>query len=544
MRRLDPDTVDSIAAGEVITRPARVVAELVENALDAGAERIEVDVDGGGDRIRVADDGCGMDAEAARLAVERHTTTKLPNGDPTSVDTLGFRGEALASVAETATLELTTNDGGPRGTRVTVADGERTVEAVGRARGTTVEARDLFADRPARRESLADPSTEFARISDLVADYALVRAGVAFVLDHDGRRTFATPGSGAIRDAALAVYDREVAGESTTLDAEATAGDDAVGVDGLLAYPSVTRATPDHVHLAVDGRPVSMPPLRRAVERGYGSLLPGDRHPVAVLRLSLPAGSVDPNVHPTKARVALRDADAVADAVERAVADALSTADARRVAETGTDLADALDPVDGEVDGTLGDVDVIGQFADLYVLCAAGDDLLVVDQHAAHERVNYERLREAVAEAGVPSVPVDPPATLSLSPGEAAAVDAHADALADLGFDCDTFGGGTVRVRAVPAPLGRAATPDSLREVLAALRDGETPDARDDLLADLACHPSLKAGDDLSRDEATALVERLAACDRPFACPHGRPTVLVVDETHLARGFDRHPRRG
>ena len=547
MRRLDRETVDRIAAGEVVTRPARVVVELVENALDAGAERIEVEVDGDGtERIRVADDGDGMSARAAELAVERHTTSKLPDCDLSAVETLGFRGEALASVADVARLTLTTNDGGPRGTRVTVDGDEVTVESAGRGRGTTVEVRDLFHNRPARRESLAAPATEFERISDRVADYALLRPAVAFSLDHDGRRTVATPGTGDAADAALSVYGRAVARESTTLDAAATveiAGRETdVTVRGLLAYPSTTRASAGHVRLAVNGRPVSVPALRRSVERGYGSLLPGDRHPVAALAVSLPPWAVDPNVHPTKETVALRAADAVAGVVEDAVGDALSTADLRRSADVAMDLDAALDPVDAD-ESALADATFVGRFRDLYLLCAADGDLLVIDQHAAHERINYERLREAVDSAAVPSATLDPPATLSLSPAEVAAVEAHTDELARLGFDPEPFGGGTVRLRAVPAPLGRVADPEALESTLAALRDGSAADERDALLADLACHPSLKAGDELTDDEAAALVERLGACDQPFACPHGRPTVLAIDEGHLARGFDRHPNR-
>jgi DNA mismatch repair protein MutL len=547
MRRLDRETVDRIAAGEVVTRPARVVVELVENALDAGADRVDVSVAGDGtERIRVADDGQGMSAAAAELAVERHTTSKLPDGDLDAVDTLGFRGEALASVADVAALSLTTNDGGPRGTRVRVGpDDDATVETAGRGRGTTVEVRDLFRNRPARKESLAAPATEFERISRRLASYALHRPSVAFALDHDGTRVFATPGSGDVTDAALAVYDRDVASQSTSVDAERVPvgdGEATVRVRGLLAYPSITRASTDHVRVAVNGRPVSFPALRRAIERGYGRLLPGERHPVAALAVSLPPHAVDQNVHPTKETVALRAADAVADAVEAAVSDALATVDLRRSADVAMDLDAALDPPDAD-ESILGDAAYLGQFRDLYLLCAADERLVVIDQHAAHERVNYERLREAVAESGVPSASLDPPATLSRSPAAVAAVEAHADELDALGFDCAPFGGGTVRVRAVPAPLGRVAAPESLDDALAALRDGRTADRRESLLADLACHPSLKAGDDLSTAEASALIDRLGACDQPFACPHGRPTVLAIDEAHLARGFERHARR-
>jgi DNA mismatch repair protein MutL len=312
----------------------------------------------------------------------------------------------------------------------------------------------------------------------------------------------------------------------------------------LLAYHSVTRATGEHVRVAVNGRPVSLPKLSRAIEGGYGSLLSGDRHPIAAVSVSLPSRAVDGNVHPTKETVALRAADAVTDAVETAVRDALSTADRRRSADVAMDLDAALDPVDAEP-STLGDATFLGRFRDLYLLCEADDGLLVIDGHAAHERINYERLRTAVGAEDVPTVPLDPPATLSCSPGEVAAVETHADRLDALGFDCGPFGGGTVRVRAVPAPLGRVAAPETLRDVIGTLRAGESGDARRDaLLADLACHPSLRAGDDLSDADAAALVERLGACDRPFVCPHGRPTVLAVDERHLARGFERHPRRG
>jgi len=253
VRRLDPVTVDRIAAGEVVTRPARVVAELVDNALDAGASRVDVAVAGDGtDRIRVADDGRGMTRANAERAVERHATSKLaPGGDPVGVASLGFRGEALAAIADAARLELVTSVDGDVGTRV-VADGTASdagptvaVEPAGHARGTTVVVEDLFATRPARRESLAGPTAEFARISALVADYALANPGVAFALDHDGTMTLSTPGTDRT-DALLGVYDRETASRSTPVSASVEtdpteAASVPVAVEGVLAYPSVTR---------------------------------------------------------------------------------------------------------------------------------------------------------------------------------------------------------------------------------------------------------------------------------------------------------------
>jgi DNA mismatch repair protein MutL len=547
VHELDPETVDRIAAGEVVTRPAAVVKELVENSLDAEAESITVAVERGGlDRIRVADDGHGMREADALLAVERHTTSKVGGIDEVArVRTLGFRGEALPSIAEVARLELTTKAAadGARGTRIVVEDGEKRSEPAGRDVGTTVEVTDLFARTPARRKSLAGPKTEFSRISSLVTRYALLRPGVRVRLRHDDRETFTTPGTGDPTDALLGVYDRQVAGASTTVEWVGSGGtdgtDDAgdIAVSGVVCYPSVTRARPTHVHTAVNGRAVENTDLRQAVVAGYDELLSTGRYPVAALDVSVPPERVDANVHPAKERVAFVDGEAVETAVEAAVRDALAGEDLARTADLAFDVDSSLTPVAG--DSTLADVSVIGTFRDLYLLCEHDDDLLVVDQHAAHERVNFERLREAVGDE-VESATIDPPATLRLSADEAAILEANRDLLASLGYRVADFGGDTYRVEAVPAPLGRVEPTAALRDALDALAVGETPeDAREDLLRDLACHPSLKAGDSLSVEDASRLVERLGACEQPYACPHGRPTVLSLDEATLASAFER-----
>ena len=545
IHRLDEATVAQIAAGEVITRPARVVAELIDNALDAGASRIEITVDGDGtDRIRVSDDGCGLSRTDAERAVERHATSKLSaesdgDGELTRVSTLGFRGEALAAIADCARLELVTNDGTALGTKLVVAGDDLRLSNAGRPQGTTVTVTDLFANRPARRESLAGSAAEFGRISELVARYALARPETRFRLIHNGNETLSTSGGG-FQDALLGVYDAETASRATTIFHQTTLNgpDGESSVRGICCYPSVTRSTREHVRIAVSGRPVTDTGLRRAVIAGYGSLIAGNRYPIAAIDVDPPAGTVDPNVHPAKQEVGLTAREAIESAVETAVSEALTTADIRRAEDAATDLGTPLETVDRS--DPFSEVRVIGPFRDLYLLCEDGNELLVVDQHAAHERVNYERLQSTLHEEGVPTAVLDPPETVSVSPAAASAAETHADLLADLGFDVAPFGGGTLRVFGLPAPLGRVATVDLLIETLDQLVADEQPASqRNGLLADLACHPSLKAGDRLTHSEAETLLDRLGECEQPFACPHGRPTVCSLDESTLAAGFER-----
>jgi DNA mismatch repair protein MutL len=540
---LDPETVERIAAGEVVTRPASVVTELVENALDAGANSVEIAVENAGlDPIQVADDGRGMTEADARLAVERHATSKIHDvEDVKRVATLGFRGEALPSIAQVARLELTTKaeESGAAGTRVVVDGGEKTTEPAGRAIGTTVSVTDLFANTPVRRKSLATPKREFARISETVSDYALTHPDVRFSLTHDDRTVLSTPGSASYTDAVLGVYDREAAGQSTEFGPEGGSGDDrssdGVSVSGLVVYPSITRATPAHVTTAINGRALDDTTVRNAVTRGYGSLLPGDRYPIAVVDVALPPERVDVNVHPSKEEVAFADPDAVAEGVGRAVSAALATQDLAHTGEIAFDFDSSLGEPAGE--SAFDAISVIGQFRDLYLLCEADDDLLVVDQHAAHERINFERLREAL-DGGIDAVPIEP-TQLSLTAAEAALVEANADTLDALGFRIESAGG-TYRATGLPAPLGRVAEPSAVHDVLDAFLAGDEPaNPREELLKDVACHPSLKAGGSLTGEDAARLVERLGACEQPFACPHGRPTVLTIDEETFARGFER-----
>jgi len=535
VRPLDDETRERIAAGEVITRPESVVKELVENALDAGATRVTVAVESGGiERIRVADDGHGMRKDDAVRAFERHTTSKLRDvSGVRGVDTLGFRGEALPAIASVADVTLTTKSEDGDAVELRVRGDDVETRPAGHRVGTTVAVTDLFERVPARRETLSDPNVEFRHISELLTHYALVRPDVSFRLEHGDRTVLSTPGSGAFTDALLGAYDRRVARQSVAVECDRAD----ITVRGRVTRPGVTRAKPSHVHVAVNGRALADSDLSDAVVAGFDSLLPDGRYPIAALDISVPPERVDANVHPRKQSVAFRG-DGVRDAVTTAVSDALETADLARAAEVAFDVEDSLTPVSGDA---FADVTYVGQFRDAYLLCADGEELLVVDQHAAHERVNYERLREQVGD--VPSERLDPPATLSLSPSSAATLDELREEVAALGYEVSSFGGDAYRVSAVPAPLGRTASADSLRDVLDRLRAGENPDMREEMLAELACHPSLKAGDTVDDDTARALLDELGACEQPYACPHGRPTVLSIPEKTLAAGFERSNRR-
>jgi DNA mismatch repair protein MutL len=537
IHKLDEETVELIAAGEVVQNPASIVKELVENSLDADASSVEIEVENGGiDRVRVSDDGHGMDAENAELAFERHATSKISDADDVSaVDTLGFRGEALPSIARVARVEMVTKaEDGVGATRVVTGAGVEGIETdeTGRARGTTVDVTRLFEKTPARRASLSTPKREFRRVSRLVTRYALARPEVAFRLEHDGRETLSTSGSGDPVDALYAVYGREVASRATRFSYE----DGRVAVEGALVRPSVTRSETRHVYTAVNGRALDDETVRKATVDGYGNLLPKNRYPVAVVSVDVPPERVNVNVHPAKKEVRFADEDAVRRVVSKAVRDALTNEDLTR--RDALDLDAPVEELESSGDSAFSDAEVIGQFRDLYLLCESGDDLLVVDQHAAHERVNYEELR-AEFNGSVPSVELDEAVTVDLSPEEAAVIEDRGDSLRANGFRVEEFGGGLYRVRGVPAPMGRVGDTEVVHDVLDRFVAGEEVDLRDEIMKDVACHPSLKAGDELTNEEATSLVRALGDCKQPFACPHGRPTVLSVNERRIAEGFER-----
>ena len=609
IQELDDETVRQIAAGEVIERPASVVKELLENSLDAGADRIDVSVDRGGkDGIRVSDNGEGMRPEAVRLAIQKHTTSKITSlDDLTELSSLGFRGEALHAIGAVSTMTITTRAmDHERGTALEVSEGEmESVQPAGRAPGTTVEVEDLFASMPAREKFLKADATEFDHVNRIVTRYALANPDVAVSLTHNGREVFATGGQGDLQAALMDVYGREVASSMIAVDRD--------GVTGYVSHPETTRSTRDYVSTYVNGRYVKSSLLRGAVVDAYRRQLAADRYPFAVVFLDLPGDDVDVNVHPRKLEVRFDDEGAVRERVYRAVEEALldhglirtgaprgrsapaeidlpdeaaaparaddliedaesdqlatsggtdQTVDAavdtwewaeRRFRDPGTQTTLEAEPVEEATPfQQLPAIRVLGQLRDTYVIGAADDGLVLIDQHAADERVNYERLRADLD--GSDSQALAEPVVLELTAREAALFPSFKAALERVGFRAAEIGDRVVEVSAVPAVLDEALDPALLRDVLSEFvadrPDSSVDDHADALLADLACYPSITGHTSLTQGSIQRLLEALDGCDNPYACPHGRPTIIEIDADEIDDRFERdypghaHRRRG
>jgi DNA mismatch repair protein MutL len=563
VRRLPPEVVGRIAAGEVVERPANAVKELVENSLDAGARRVQVLLEPDGRSFTVVDDGVGMDEADLLLALERHATSKLASvEDLYRVATLGFRGEALPSIAAVSRMEIVSaSAGAPAGTRVVVEGGEkRLVAKAAHAPGTTVAVRDLFFNLPARLAFLRQPQTEVARAVEAVERLAVARPDVAFTVTVGGREVLRTDGSGNRLDVLAALWGVELAVRLLTQHAL----EDGVTLDLLLGPPGEGRASRSHQHILVNGRPVSVPRLRHALEEAYREKLLKGRHPVFCLDLRLPPGHVDPNVHPQKLEVRIRDEGRVAGLVYRAAKAALDPP--RPFAERGgpavprppdeaprgadEEAAAAAAPLgvrepvlrygaDVAPTPLFGDEGVpepIGQAGQSLILAQDARGLYVVDQHAAHERVTYERLGQEGAAVGQRLLA---PLVVRLSPEEAAALEAFGEALARSGFEAEPIGPREVAVRQVPVAMGREVSAEDVHELLARLaQEGRRPDV-DARRALVACRSSVKAGAPLSLPEMRALLHALFRCHEPTRCPHGRPTFLFWPYAELEARLGR-----
>lgn len=595
IRRLPEHLVNRIAAGEVVERPASALKELVENAIDAGARRITIRLSNGGlDRIEVSDDGCGMSPADMALALERHATSKLPDERIEEVRTLGFRGEALPSIASVARLTIESRVRGADGWQRIVDNG--TVESEGPAAippGTTVRVENLFARIPARRKFLRSPRAEYAACMDVVRRLAMAQNEIDFSVEHDGRRALAVQAGEGREGRVAALTDRALADNHVVVELER----EGMSLSGVAGLPTYNRGVADHQFLFVNGRPVKDRLLIGAVRGAYADLLARDRHPVLALFLDVPPDMVDVNVHPAKTEVRFRDPALVRGVMLSGLKRALDAAGfrsaqrpdmnamaawqtgPRALAESPTpigalpifdhvgaeqiysgfadrrssfitppgalapmaraEIADA--PAPQGLSFPLGVAR--GQVAKTYIVAEAEDGLVLVDQHAAHERLVLERMRRALAGSGVPSQALLLPDVVELEEAACDRLEARLAELAEFGLEMERFGPCAMLVRAAPAMLGGGDVSGLVRDLADDLAECDEAlslrERLDHVAATMACHGSVRAGRVLSVAEMNALLREMEVTPHSGQCNHGRPTWIKLAHGDIEKLFGR-----
>ncbi len=572
IKLLDPDTINKIAAGEVIERPASVVKELVENSIDAGASRILVEVgEGGKGFIRVTDDGCGIDPQDLPLAFQKHATSKISRAeDLEGITTLGFRGEALASIASVSgSVEVKTKTRGTiSGTYIRLEQG-RMVESkdIGSPAGTTITVWDLFYNVPARKKHLKAAEAELVHIIDAVTEIAVVHHDISFEL-FSGRRTlFKSVRSPNWDDVLFRLFGLKTLKGMSRIKAEGQGW----SISGVIGDPLSLRSSPDRIMIFVNGRAVSSRILTGALREAYRNIIPLGKSPVAVISLQADPSMVDVNVHPTKKEIRLLREAEIAAALTAAAAASLERHSRPGRSEERMMLVPEEDRAAGEEDSRASQIVVaesgnqstlplssseempsppprpaklriLGQIKRLYIVAEGEEGLVLIDQHAAAERIRFEMLQDRYRSRKIRQDLVQP-LSIELSASERVVLSTWMDTLQDIGFDIAPFGGNTYTVRAVPA-TGRylesaESVHDLLRELFLSGKASPSSSERDDILKLLACRGSIKSGRELSPAEMKRLVDDLFLCRNPRTCPHGRPVMVSIEESRLERLFSR-----
>jgi DNA mismatch repair protein MutL len=576
---LPPEIASQIAAGEVVERPASVVKELVENALDAGASFISIEIEGAGKRlIEVSDDGAGIPAEEMSLAVQRHATSKLTQAeDLFQIETLGFRGEALASIGSISRMTITSRPlEAEMGARLQVDGGYiRQVEPLGAPVGSVVRVEDLFYNVPARLKFLKHDTTERRHIDNLVTRYALAYPEVRFHLKQEGRASLQTSGNGSRREVLGALYGADIARQML----EVLSEDQDMHVTGFVSPTSLTRSNRREIIFYINGRPVQDSSLTAALLKGYHTLLMVGRYPMAVVFIEIPPQSVDVNVHPTKAEVRFRDPQRIFTGLQQAIRRALLahtpvqglqnqlrwSPDSHRESghpeihpdwqmsnpqgpwpsetETGEEHTNAQPASLPDLKAPI--LRLIGQIASTYLIAEGPDGLYLVDQHAAHERVLFERFLSQ-RKNEIPSQTLLQPAAVEMTPASARLLSEQLPILERIGFEVENFGPNTFLVRAIPTLIKDSDPTSALRALVEEFEEDETPlqaEVESRIIARVCKRAAVKAGQTLSEAEQQALLKDLENCQSPRTCPHGRPTMIHLSVDLLERQFGRRGAR-
>jgi len=612
---LDHDTINRIAAGEVIERPASIVKELTENAVDAGSSAVTVEIkDGGISLIRVTDNGCGIPKEEVRTAFLRHATSKIRSAeDLFSVRSLGFRGEALSSIAAVCRTEIITKPGEAlTGTRFVIEGGkEKIFEDVGTPEGTTIIARDIFFHTPARRKFLKTPATEAAHIASLTEHLALSHPDISFLLIVNGVTRFHTSGNGNLKDIIYQIYGRDTANALLPVHEK----NDSLEMEGFLGKPEISRGNRDLEIYCMNGRVVKSNIIAKAIEDGYGRKMMQHQYPFSVLLLSADPGKLDVNVHPSKQEIRFSDPQAVYGFVSEAVNHVLSSAELIRTSrltesaakqnipasscgfpsgrkvrpaepfeekrteemrirerETGEEnVQERFLPDAGEAGRENPKTDdlkpenlrtgnpkqeelrllteenrkshrLVGEIFDTYWIVEFNRAMYMIDQHAAHEKVLYERLLKQFQKQEVTSQMLMPPFILTLSDKEEVLLKVHSEEFRKIGYEMEPFGGHEIAVRSVPDILPSVLKEDLLKEMIGSLSE-ETSSGIPDLIlektASMACKAAVKGNRHISAEEAEILIDELLCLDNPYNCPHGRPTIIKITQNELEKKFKR-----
>jgi DNA mismatch repair protein MutL len=565
---LDKETINQIAAGEVVERPASVVKELVENALDAGSSQIGVEIRGGGiTLIKVTDNGVGIPPGEVELAFERHATSKIKSPqDLQSIASLGFRGEALPSIAAVADVEVVTAAQDEKSGIYLVLESGAVVKKFSQARthGTTIIVRNLFMRVPARLKFLKSLSTESGHVSNVVSQYALAYPEVAFSLAIDGKGNLKTSGKGSLLDAIIDVYGTETAGKMLSVDSSqqgwsAAQGSLDIRVTGMVGAPELAKTGRGYLSFFVNRRWVNSRTLAYAVEEAYSGLLMTGKHPMAVIDIVLPPDAVDVNIHPAKSEVKFRNEGEVFRAVQKTVRQALTaqmpvpriddvaapyqampTARLEQLWGTPTKTeSTALQETQSMLSASLPVLRVVGQVLNSYIVAEGPDGLYLIDQHAAHERIRYDKVLKQREQRQPEVQGLLEPATFEVTPRQDAVMKSCLEALAGFGFTLESFGERTYLVRTVPIILAGDNWSGMLRELLDGLVGEERSNWGEKMVASIACHGAIKAGQSLSDDEMRELIRQLEHTSNPHTCPHGRPTVIKLSLAQIEREFGR-----